>query len=69
MISRNKSQKGRIGTAYHIEKTHKQIKVDCEHYDVDDGSCYARSIILSSIWDMASSYSANPPNTDRRALV
>ena len=46
MISRNKSQKGRIGTAYHIEKTHKQIKVDCEHYDVDDGSCYAKSIIL-----------------------
>ena len=46
MISRNKPQRGRMGTAYHIEKSHKQIEVNCKHYDIDDGSCYARSIIL-----------------------
>lgn len=46
MISKNKSQRGRIGTAYHIEKAHKQRKINCRHYDVDDGSCYERSVIL-----------------------
>ena len=46
MISKNKSQRGKIGTSYHIERPHKHIEVDCKHYDVDDGSCYAKSIIL-----------------------
>ena len=46
MISKNKSQRGKIGTAYHIEKLHKSKKVNCKYYDVDDGSCYAKSIVL-----------------------
>lgn len=46
MISKNKSQRGKIGTSYHIERPHKHVEVNCKHYDEDDGSCYAKSIIL-----------------------
>ena len=46
MISKNKLQRGKIGTSYHIERPHKHVEVDCKHYDEDDGSCYAKSIIL-----------------------
>ena len=49
MISKNKPQKGRIGTAYHVEKACKHKKVNCQHYDQDDGSCYAKSVILWQI--------------------
>ena len=49
MISKNKPQKGRIGTAYHVEKACKHKKVNCQHYDQEDGSCYAKSVILWQI--------------------
>lgn len=49
MISKNKPQKGRIGTAYHVEKAWKHKKVNCQHYDQEDGSCYAKSVILWQI--------------------
>lgn len=49
MISKNKPQKGRLGTAYHVEKACKHKKVNCQHYDEEDGSCYAISVVLWQI--------------------
>ena len=46
MISKNKPQRGKIGTPYHIEKAHKKRRINCKYYDVDDGSCYKKSVVL-----------------------
>lgn len=70
MISKNNSQKGRIGTPYHIEKSHKKRKVNCKYYDIDDGSCYKISIILWQVgYDICKNCKHKIPIYDEKANI
>ena len=65
VISKNKSQWGKIGTPYHIEKTHKERKVNCTYYDCEDGSCYKNSFLLWQVgYDICNTCKSKIPIED-----